>query len=112
MYLLYLVNTPGLFDKYGNAISGASFVNRTTLDLNQEFYDSKASIHITTVFALDYMQDFIVFAAVFTHIGLWHGKEIWSRFRSSLKDIDAHDIHSKLMVSTFSIHRKLWPINM
>jgi hypothetical protein len=50
------MNGPWLFDKFGNYVSGAMFVNRTTLDLNSDLYAAKEPIRLTTVFAIDYMQ--------------------------------------------------------
>ncbi|KAI9328923.1 OPT oligopeptide transporter protein-domain-containing protein [Zopfochytrium polystomum] len=91
------LNTAALFTKDGEYISARSFVNKADLSLNEEVYEASRPIYITTYFALLYMSSFIVFASCLVHVGLWYGKDIWHRFRSSMRDLDTADVHAKMM---------------
>ncbi|KAJ3106264.1 hypothetical protein HDU97_006715 [Phlyctochytrium planicorne] len=93
----YAVNTPGLFDKDGHPISPQNFVKLPNLVLDEEFYESKKPIYITTMFAVEYLASFIVFVAAIMHVALWYSKDIIQRFRTAMRDLDAKDIHARLM---------------
>jgi hypothetical protein len=94
----YAMNDPSLFNKNGFKLDTADFVNRSTLEFQEQFYQKHQPIYISTFFAYTYMTDFMVFAAVFSHIALWYGKDIWRRFRTAMADLDKDDVHAKLMV--------------
>ncbi|KAJ3093528.1 hypothetical protein HDU97_009482, partial [Phlyctochytrium planicorne] len=91
------INTPALFNLNGSRVPARYFVKKPDLILNEEFYNENKPIYITTYFAMEYLSSFMVFIAAIVHVALWYGKDIWTRFRTSLKDLDAHDIHAKLM---------------
>ncbi|KAI9347421.1 OPT oligopeptide transporter protein-domain-containing protein [Zopfochytrium polystomum] len=91
------LNTGALFTKDGARIAAKAFVNTADLSLKEDVYNASAPIYITTYFALLYMSSFIVFAACLVHVGLWYGKDVWHRFRSSMRDLDTADIHAKMM---------------
>ncbi|KAJ3169036.1 hypothetical protein HK101_011579 [Irineochytrium annulatum] len=93
----HALNTGHLFDKDGKHVSAASFLNLNNLTLNEAHYDAKKPIYITTYFALTYTISFVVFTAAIVHCALWYGKDIWHRFRSTVRDLDTTDIHAKLM---------------
>ncbi|KAJ3024946.1 UNVERIFIED_CONTAM: hypothetical protein HDU68_007625 [Siphonaria sp. JEL0065] len=98
----FTLNTPATFDKNGHHISTARFVqydpkDNISLVLNTTFYDMHKPIRITTEFAVQYLSSFIVFVAAMVHVGLWYGKDIWNRFRASLRDLDSDDVHARLM---------------
>ncbi|KAJ3098030.1 hypothetical protein HDU97_004363 [Phlyctochytrium planicorne] len=65
--------------------------------LDEEFYNENKPIYISTYFAMEYLSSFMVFIAAIVHVGLWYGKDIWTRFRTALKDLDSSDVHAKLM---------------
>ncbi|KAI8842535.1 OPT oligopeptide transporter protein-domain-containing protein [Chytridium lagenaria] len=92
-----VLNTPLLFNKDGIAIQTRRFVFRENMTLDQTFYDAQKPIYISTLFAIEYTASFIVFAAAISHVALWYGKDIFSRFRTSMSELDQSDIHAKLM---------------
>jgi hypothetical protein len=81
------INTPILFDKDANQLSTNQFINRTTLEFNDQFYESSKPIYITTMNALEYFSAFTVFTSAIVHVSLWYGKDIMRRVRdvSTLK---------------------------
>ncbi|KAJ3093675.1 hypothetical protein HDU96_002107 [Phlyctochytrium bullatum] len=93
------LNSPAMFDKDGNSLSPLSILNitRTSVTLNEAAYNRVAPIRFTTYFAIQYMSYFIGFTAVLCHAWLWYGKNIWYRLKANLRDLDAEDIHAKLM---------------
>ncbi|KAJ3319498.1 hypothetical protein HDU76_000526 [Blyttiomyces sp. JEL0837] len=93
----FALNTPALFDNTGKAVSARSFVNRTTLSLNEKVYNEKKPIYITTYFAIEYATSFLVFTAAIGHVVLWYGRDVWIRFRTAMKDLDKHDVHAAMM---------------
>ncbi|KAJ3232374.1 hypothetical protein HDU81_003012 [Chytriomyces hyalinus] len=98
----FSINAPYTYSKGGKRIPNTKFVIRSpddhnSLILNQTFYDENKPILITTYFALEYANSFVVFVAALVHVGLWYGKDIWHRFRATLKDLDKEDIHATLM---------------
>ncbi|KAJ3094900.1 hypothetical protein HDU97_007451 [Phlyctochytrium planicorne] len=93
----YAVNNAKLYDYKGNVVKPKSFVKLPDLVLDEDFYNEHKPIYITTYFAVEYLSSFMVFTAAIVHVGLWYGKDIWSRFRTSLRDLDSNDIHAKLM---------------
>ncbi|KAJ3097402.1 hypothetical protein HDU96_000408 [Phlyctochytrium bullatum] len=96
-YLGQAVNTPSLFNKFGRPVPARKFVIRPSLILNETFYDEQKPIYITTYFAMEYLSSFMVFIAAIVHVCLWYGKDIWTRFRTAMRDLDSTDIHAKLM---------------
>jgi hypothetical protein len=63
-----------------------------TLDLVK--YKSYSPLFLSTTFALQYGLSFATIIAVIVHVALFHGKEIWMRFRASRSE--PKDIHGKL----------------
>ncbi|KAJ3024948.1 UNVERIFIED_CONTAM: hypothetical protein HDU68_007627 [Siphonaria sp. JEL0065] len=98
----FTLNSPALFDSDGMVLSTSAFVqydpkDNITLVLNTTFYDENKPIKLTSLFAVTYMTNFIVFVAALVHVALWYGKDIWNRFRQSLRDLDSDDVHARLM---------------
>ncbi|KAI3961275.1 hypothetical protein MKX01_006989 [Papaver californicum] len=58
-------------------------------------YDEQGHINLSTFFALSYGFGFATIASTLTHVGLFHGREIYERFRASYKGKE--DIHTRLM---------------
>ena len=52
-------------------------------------------LFLSTTFAMAYGLNFASIAAVISHIGLFHGREIWHRARATRGEMD--DIHTKMM---------------
>ncbi|KAJ3112908.1 hypothetical protein HK100_002161, partial [Physocladia obscura] len=94
----FSLNTPFLYNKNGERTPTTQYVNTTTLStLNTTYYEMNKPVHITTYFAVNYATSFTVFVSAIVHVGLWYGKDIWNRFKTSLKDLDNDDVHARLM---------------
>lgn len=58
-------------------------------------YEQYSPLMLSTAFALTYGMNFASIAALVSHTYLFHGPEIWRRFKSSKGELD--DIHMKIM---------------
>jgi hypothetical protein len=94
------LNTASLFNKDGLAISATDLVDISngTITLNETLYAQNAPIYLTTYFAVEYTMYFVAYAAAVMHVMLWHGKDIWYRVKTAMKDLDTNDIHAVMMV--------------
>ncbi|PWY89075.1 small oligopeptide transporter [Aspergillus heteromorphus CBS 117.55] len=63
--------------------------------LNLKAYKEYSPLFLSTTFTLCYGLSFAGVIAVIIHAGLFHGKEIWERFRNFGKEEE--DIHARLM---------------
>ncbi|KAF2395795.1 small oligopeptide transporter [Trichodelitschia bisporula] len=66
-----------------------------TLDLQK--YKEYSPIYLSTTFALQYGLSFATIIAVVVHTALYHGKDIWTRFRTARTE--PRDIHGRLMMA-------------
>lgn len=58
-------------------------------------YKEYSPLFLSTTFALCYGLSFAGIIAVIVHTGLFHGSDIWSRFRSA--GVESEDVHGRLM---------------
>ncbi|KAJ1559574.1 hypothetical protein HK405_010116, partial [Cladochytrium tenue] len=93
----FALNTPALFDSKGKYLSAHNFVNKTTLTLNEAYYEAHAPILVSSYFATEFCASFVVFTSAIVHVALWYGKDVWDRFRTAVGELDANDIHTKMM---------------
>ncbi|KAJ3094362.1 hypothetical protein HDU96_001716, partial [Phlyctochytrium bullatum] len=70
---------------------------QTQLRLDETAYAAMAPIKITTYFAVEYGAAFAAFAATLVHVALWYGNDIVMRLRTNVRDLDAEDVHAKLI---------------
>ncbi|RLN22038.1 oligopeptide transporter 4-like [Panicum miliaceum] len=66
-------------------------------EIDMDAYQRQGRINMITFFALSYGLSFAAIAATITHVALFHGKEIYRRFRASRKEDDKPDVHTRLM---------------
>ena len=64
-----------------------------TLDLQK--YEEYSPLFLSTTFALTYGLSFASIISVIVHTYLYHGKELWYRFKAARSQED--DIHMKMM---------------
>ncbi|KAJ3216219.1 hypothetical protein HDU67_009793 [Dinochytrium kinnereticum] len=95
--LSHAVNTPALFDRFGHPVEPRNFVTPPALTLNETFYEQHKPIHITTLFAVEYFASFVVFVAAIVHVGIWYSRDIWTRFRTAVGELDVMDVHARMM---------------
>ncbi|BCR87390.1 small oligopeptide transporter, OPT family [Aspergillus chevalieri] len=84
-------------NSYANtgAVYDVSRILTPNLTLDVEKYKSYSPLFLSTSFALSYGLSFASIIAVLIHTGLFHGKELWTRFRHLGREDE--DIHARLM---------------
>lgn len=79
--------------------TGATYDVSRILNANNEFdlqkYQSYSPLFLTTTFSLCYGLSFATIIAVIIHTGLFHGSELWIRFRNF--GTEEEDVHGRLM---------------
>ncbi|KAF4392117.1 hypothetical protein F8388_004446 [Cannabis sativa] len=83
-----------LFTGSGQPYNVSLIVN-DLFELDQVEYVKQGRVHLSTFFAITYGFGFATIASTLTHVALFHGREIYDRFRASVKGKD--DIHTRLM---------------
>ncbi|KAI3842410.1 hypothetical protein MKW92_022584 [Papaver armeniacum] len=84
-----------LFTGQGNTYNVSAIVNNK-FEIDALQYAQQGRINLSTFFAVTYGNGFATIAATLTHVGLFHGKEIWEKYRASRKE-EKEDIHTRLM---------------
>jgi OPT family oligopeptide transporter len=85
-----------LFTATGSTYDITAIVN-DRFEIDMDGYHRMGRINMSTFFALSYGLGFATIAATVTHVALFHGKEIYRRFRASQRD--KPDVHTRLMKS-------------
>jgi len=85
-----------LFMLDGKSYDITSIVNER-FEIDMDAYQRSGRINMSTLFALSYGLSFAAIAATITHVALFHGKEIYCRFRASQQKDDEPDVHTRLM---------------
>uniref|UniRef100_A0A0E0C4Z8 Oligopeptide transporter 4 n=1 Tax=Oryza meridionalis TaxID=40149 RepID=A0A0E0C4Z8_9ORYZ len=85
-----------LFTATGSTYDITAIVN-DRFEIDMDGYHRMGRINMSTSFALSYGLGFATIAATVTHVALFHGKEIYRRFRASQRD--KPDVHTRLMKS-------------
>ncbi|KAI9339941.1 OPT oligopeptide transporter protein-domain-containing protein [Obelidium mucronatum] len=96
----FLLNSGATFNKNGIPVSRLNFLGKDdnqTWVLNTPFYEANKPIYITTYYAVEWANSFLVFVAVLVHVFLWYGRDLWIRFRTSLAELDMDDVHVQMM---------------
>ncbi|KAF8696989.1 hypothetical protein HU200_036636 [Digitaria exilis] len=89
-----------LFTFNGNNYDINAIVNGR-FEIDMDAYSQQGRINMSTFFALSYGLSFAAIAATITHVALFHGKDIYRRFRASQKDKDKPDVHTRLMKKSY-----------
>ncbi|XP_019152870.1 PREDICTED: oligopeptide transporter 4-like [Ipomoea nil] len=83
-----------LFTSQGQEYNISAIVNNR-FELDEAQYAKQGKIHLSTMFSLTYGFGFATVASTLSHIGLFYGREIYSRYRAASKE--KMDIHTRLM---------------
>ena len=87
------VNDPHIYDKTGKLtkISIASGLLNPDYTLNETFYESHQPFYLTASFSISYLCSFINISAVFMHVILWYGKDVYAQFKQALRQAENED---------------------
>ncbi|RIB06054.1 OPT oligopeptide transporter protein [Gigaspora rosea] len=83
------------FDKDGNTYNQTRVIKSGELDITA--YENYSPVFMSIVFAMCYFYYFAQLPATIVHVALFHGKEIWNRYKKTREEEDKEDIHCKMM---------------
>ncbi|VFQ75186.1 unnamed protein product [Cuscuta campestris] len=93
----YPIFSSHLFDTRGQVYNVSSIVN-DKFELDRAAFARQGPINLSLFFALTYGLNFASIIATLTHVALFNGREIYSRFRSSSGGGGGkEDVHTRLM---------------
>ncbi|KAF2225366.1 small oligopeptide transporter-like protein [Elsinoe ampelina] len=84
----------GILDNTG-AVYNTSRILTPEHVVDPQAYEDYSPLFLSTSFGIAYATSFATIAALVSHTYLFHGKEIWRRWRSSQGELD--DVHMKIM---------------
>lgn len=84
----------GSYDNHGKRYNVSRIVTPDIV-LDEAAYQAYSPLFLSTTFALTYGLSFATIISVIVHTALYHGKEIWHRFKAARNQGD--DIHMRLM---------------
>ena len=94
-YAQYLpISQNGITDNTGSPYATTSILNPDHT-VNPAKYEAYSPLFLSTSFAMTYGVSFATISALVSHTYLFHGGEIWRRWKASQGELD--DIHMKLM---------------
>lgn len=112
-----VLNAPFLFNSSGYRIHAIDLYDPITFDLSLEKFNANKPIYITEYYAMDYTANFMTLSAMFSHVALFHGKEIvrqaknafgfTSTTTSSSSSSSSKEHSSSSSSLTFDIHNEL-----
>ena len=82
------------YDNTGNRYN-VSMVLNANFEFNEAKYHAYSPLYLPTQFALTYGLAFAAVTAVIVHVGLYHGREIWTQFKMARHQED--DVHMRMM---------------
>ncbi|PWY74905.1 small oligopeptide transporter [Aspergillus eucalypticola CBS 122712] len=82
------------YDNTGAQYNVSRIMN-SDFTLNVQAYKEYSPLFLSTTFSLCYGLSFATIIAILIHTGLFHGKELWVRFRNFGKEEE--DVHARLM---------------
>ncbi|RIB14300.1 oligopeptide transporter 6-like protein [Gigaspora rosea] len=83
------------FDKDGNTYNQTRVISSGELDITA--YENYSPVYMSALFAMCYGYYFAQFPATIVHVALYHGKEIWNRYKKTREEEENEDIHCKMM---------------
>ncbi|XP_028107393.1 oligopeptide transporter 4-like [Camellia sinensis] len=83
-----------LFTAQGQEYNITAIVNKK-FEIDYQQYYLQGPIHLSTFFALAYGFGFATIASTLTHVALFHGREIYERYKASSEGKE--DVHTRLM---------------
>lgn len=94
-YSEYLpISQNGITDNTGSTYNISRILNADHT-VNPAEYEAYSPLFLSTSFALAYGVSFATIAAIISHTYLFHGREIWNRWKASKGELD--DVHMKIM---------------
>ncbi|KAJ3276094.1 hypothetical protein HDV01_006264 [Terramyces sp. JEL0728] len=90
-----MVNVPGIYNKNGKKVpitrnneSKAILNYNSPPTIDETFYEANKPFYLTSNFSICYFASFINIAAVFSHVVLWYGKDVYRQTKEAINQIN------------------------
>ncbi|CAG8654930.1 14982_t:CDS:10 [Dentiscutata erythropus] len=85
------------FDKNGERYNQTRIIDPTTNTLDFTAYENYSPMFMSIILVACYGYSFMQIPATIVHVILFHGKDIWNRFKKTREEENESDIHCKMM---------------
>ncbi|KAL3373976.1 hypothetical protein AABB24_005774 [Solanum stoloniferum] len=100
-YNVYKAKTFPIFSSDLYTVNGTEYNTEGVIDphfqLDYAAYNQYGQLHLSTFFAMTYGLGFAALGAIFVHVFLFHGSEVWNGFREAFDQRKKLDVHTRLM---------------
>ncbi|KAK4491788.1 hypothetical protein RD792_002564 [Penstemon davidsonii] len=96
------------FDHTGHPYNISRVLNSETFAFDVAAYDGYSKLYLSVFFAFNYGLGFASLAATITHVGLFHGRTIWSLWRKTKKNLQKMDVHTRIMKKNYEAVPVWW----
>ncbi|SNX83934.1 probable isp4 - oligopeptide transporter [Melanopsichium pennsylvanicum] len=88
-------STSGVYDRFGHKFKTAKVTTANHLHFDADGYNNYSEQYFSVTYAISFALSFASITAVVVHVALFHGKQIYKQFTTSIND--ERDIHARLM---------------
>ncbi|KAI3466402.1 hypothetical protein Pfo_023065 [Paulownia fortunei] len=97
------------FDHNGQPYNISRVLNSNTFNLDLTGYQGYSKLYLSAFYAFTYGLGFATVAATITHVGLYHGKTIWSLWSKAKNDMHGKlDVHTRIMKKNYETVPEWW----
>ncbi|KAF9924036.1 hypothetical protein BGZ67_009559 [Mortierella alpina] len=89
------LTTKLFYEETGKPFNIKPFLNKD-YSVNETLYEQGPPANMAPMYALGFMTSFMGLAACCTHVGFFHGREIWRNWKQAVGS-DKEDIHTRMM---------------
>ncbi|KAJ1022373.1 hypothetical protein NDA13_005282 [Ustilago tritici] len=98
-------STSGVYDRFGEKFKTTKVTSPNHLHFDAAGYNAYSEQYFSVTYAISFALSFASIPAIIVHVGLFHGKQIYRQFTTSVND--ECDVHARLM-QRYPEVPKLW----
>ncbi|SOV01556.1 oligopeptide transporter 6 (opt6) [Ustilago sp. UG-2017a] len=98
-------STSGVYDRFGEKFKTTKVTSPNHLLFDAAGYNAYSEQYFSVTYAISFALSFASITAIIVHVGLFHGKQIYRQFTTSVND--ERDVHARLM-QRYPEVPKLW----
>ncbi|SAM84167.1 probable isp4-oligopeptide transporter [Ustilago bromivora] len=98
-------STSGVYDRFGEKFKTTKVTSPNHLHFDAAGYNAYSEQYFSVTYAISFALSFASITAIIVHVGLFHGKQIYRQFTTSVND--ERDVHARLM-QRYPEVPKLW----
>ncbi|KAJ1019626.1 hypothetical protein NDA18_006103 [Ustilago nuda] len=98
-------STSGVYDRFGEKFKTTKVTSPNHLHFDASGYNAYSEQYFSVTYAISFALSFASITAIIVHVGLFHGKQIYRQFTTSVND--ERDVHARLM-QRYPEVPKLW----